>query len=224
MKFISLGRHCDTICHIDKYVGSQATMLFDWSRTDFQCIIDILNTNNIHSIFNIIDVLLDDKMYDFDNEMTIQFKYFVDKNLTLLFHHDLKIDVYNNADDFEKHNLLLKFIDKLIRRYNRLCDLIRSQDKIVFVYKITTEYDFETNIKLFENVILNMNPNADFHLILLEMLDENWLYVKYPRCMRFNLSHYINKNITYYDWQNQHYKLFEIFDIVSKNLNTTSET
>jgi hypothetical protein len=117
MQFISLGRHCDIAHNIKKYINNDTpTQFFDWVRTEFKCVLHILNLRYIDTIFNIENLNLDTSMFKIDGELTITLKNFERENLVLLFHHEIQLcDYYSSEVD----NKLIEFIDKYKRRFNR---------------------------------------------------------------------------------------------------------
>ena len=215
MEFISLGRHCDVAYNIAKYIKKQPTQFFDWLRTDFKCILHILNLNNIDNIFNLENIKVDKELYAHENEIAITLKNFEENNLTLLFHHEIKLKDYNNYNNTEINNKLNEFIDKYKRRFNRLNELIKSNNKLIFIYKITNHFDYKIYISEFEKVILSINPNCIFCLVLLvDSREEDFYYTKYKNYLKINVGKYIDKNIKP-DWYTPQIKWTEVFNIIN---------
>jgi len=208
MEFISLGRHCDVAYNITKFIKKKHTQFFDWLRTDFKCILYLLNLKDINTVFNLQNIKVDKQLYAHENEITITLKNFEENNLTLLFHHEIRLKEYHE-------DKLNEFIDKYKRRFNRLIELIKSNTKLIFIYKITNHFDYKTYISDFEKAILSINPNCIFCLVILvDSREEDYFYIKYEKYLKINVSKYIDKNIKH-DWYSPQIKWQEIFNIIN---------
>lgn len=215
MEFISLGRHCDVAYNIAKYIKKEQTHFFDWLRTDFKCILHILYSNNIVTIFNLENIKVDKKLYAHENEIAITLKNFEENNLTLLFHHEIRLKDYNNYNDTEINNKLNEFIEKYKRRFNRLIQLIKSNNKLIFIYKVTNYFDYKIYTSEFEKAILAINPNCIFSLVILvDVRDKDYFYIKYKNYLKINIAKYIDKNIKP-DWNSPQIKWTEVFNIIN---------
>ena len=215
MEFISLGRHCDIAFNLKKNNKTDITHFFDWIRTDFKCVLYILNLKNIDSIFNIDNLIIDDKEHLHENEYTITLKNFVEKKEVFLFHHEIQIKTDDNIDIKEKIKL---FIDKYNRRYGRLMDLIKSDKKLVFIYRITeNKFDYNTDVNEFNKIIKLLNKNIVYCLVILvNDASEDYYFVRFENYIKINISKYIDTNINN-DWTYSHIKWLNIYDIIENN-------
>ena len=214
MKFISLGRHCDIAHNIKLYNNDHViTNFFDWLRIDFSAVLDILNIGQIEKIFNKQNIIIDKKSYQHESNIGITFKNFETKQLCCLSHHDIKLENYNNE---AMNNQLTEFIEKYKRRYNRLMDVIKSNEKIIFIYR---GMNFNENLHVPElrKTILKINKNAIFYLVVLVDIPENWIERKKENYLKINVNKLTNKNIKI-EWNNPQFNWQEIFNIIKKNI------
>jgi len=215
MEFISLGRHCDVAFNLKKNNKTEITHFFDWIRTDFKCVLYILNLKNIDSIFNIDNLILDDKEHLYENEYTITLKNFVEKKQVFLFHHEIQI---NRDDDIDIKDKIKLFIDKYTRRYERLINLIKLDKKLVFIYRITeNKFNYSTDINDFNKIVKSLNKNIIYCLVILvNDINEDYYFVRFENYIKINISKYIDININN-DWTYSHIKWLNIYDIIEKN-------
>jgi len=215
MHFISLGRKCDTKFNINKYINQDfLTLFFDWLRSDFKCVLYILNLKNIYDILNIDNFTIDKDIFAHLNHLTITFKNFEKENLTLIFHHDIELTDYYN--DEELNNKLFWFIDRYKRRFDRLIELIKSDKKLCFIYKNSDNIiDFETDIDEFEKVLKTINENVNYLLVILVETEEKYQFIKYENYLKINLSKFIQEGkIDYSDYTLSHIEWEKIFTII----------
>jgi hypothetical protein len=207
--FISLGRNCDVAYNIKHFTPGE-TNFFDWTRTDFKCVLYILNLKNIDTLLNAENIIIDKKLDD----ISILFKNFEKDNLTLLFHHDIIVKEYSVQ---EMSKQISGFIDKYKRRYDRLINLIKTDNKIYFIYHITAGFDYN-DCELFDQYIKNINTNINYMLVLLVEEPETTDYIlcKNKNCLKINITHFLNKNIPF-DWTRSCYDWKSIFDIIKNN-------
>jgi hypothetical protein len=213
MKIISLsssiaGPACAVAKSIKKYFynNDYQTNMFDYLEISFLSILQILYLEN--DDINYLN--LNNEIYLNKNDFnSVKFTNF-DK---IISHHDLK-KIYSE-DDYKN------FIDKYKRRYYRLINDIKTEDKIFFI-----RYGIENNniINEFINKILIINPNLKIFFIIIDYNekhcdynDKNYIYVNF-------YNH--NKNIQYdndlfyktiqYDWK-------VVYDIIFNNLNSSEK-
>jgi hypothetical protein len=212
MKIISLsssiaGPACSIACSIKKHFytepNSYPTNIFDYLEISFNSIIQILNTNNIESLLNNNYEIFPNN----DNKNSIKFNNFEH----LISHHDLS----NNYNETEFYNI----IDKYKRRYYRLINEIKTQDKIFFI-----RYGYENieNFIIFKEVINKINPDLKIHYFniiydsvnnIQEIFNEEYTLI--------NFHNYIDITKNYSE--NLFFKLMEIdwniiYKIISINL------
>jgi hypothetical protein len=213
MHFVSLGRHCDVAYNIKNYINQDfPTQFFDWLRTDFKCILYILKLKNIYQIFNIANFSIDYETFA-PRDLSITLKNFEKENLNLIFHHDISFD---NYDNIELNYKLICFIDKYKRRFNRLIEVIKSDKRICFIYRVTEEkIDFETDIDEFEKVLKTINKNINYLLVILVETEENYQFIKYSNYLKINISKFIQEGkIDYSDYTLSHIEWEKIFTII----------
>ena len=217
MRFISLDRHCDIAYNIKKYTNDEYPRnFFDWLRTDFKCVLEILNVKNIDDIFNKNSIILDREMFKQNADLTLFLNYFQSQNLTLLFRHEIKLSEYNEVNSDQ---LLTKFIDKYKRRYNRLIELIKSTEVLYFIHRVADcddNYDVQyDDILQFDKILKSINPNIKYKLVLLNPKIDDDEYVQNDNLIIINLSKLTDHNIEH-DWTNQHYNWNRIFEIITQ--------
>ena len=213
MKIISLsssiaGPACAIATSIKKYFynNNYETNMFDYLEISLLSIVEILNLKE-----NDINYLnLNNEIYLNKNDNnSVKFNNF-DK---IISHHDLK-KIYSEQDYKE-------FIDKYIRRYNRLINSIKNEDKIFFIrYGIENE----NIIDIFFEKILSINPLLKVYFIIVDY-NENNEYINNKNYTYINFYEN-NKNINYnidlfyktieYDWK-------IVYDIILNNMDSNEK-
>jgi hypothetical protein len=210
--YLSLGRHCDIAFNIKKYSNeNKKTQFFDWIRTDFECIIHILNLSNLDSILNKENFIIDQQTYA--HIILIKLKNFENKNLTLYFRHDILINNFIKNADGELDN----FINKYKRRFERLINLIKSNQKLIFIHRVESEELFINNnlADEFEKALKKINKNVNYNLIILFNSNEKYFIIKKNNNIKINLLPLIDKNINL-TWQREDIDWKQLFDIIEK--------
>jgi hypothetical protein len=196
MRFISIGRGCNVKYQINKCVEQKDTLLFDWIGTDMDTVNIILGCQDISIYFNENNIEKDKEYVNKQNSRVIIKQ--LPKCVSI---HDLKSD-YRKGD-------IVRFINKYIGRFEKMINLIRSNEKLYFV-----RYDqIEENQKnIFIETILKINPNCEFALIsIIDEQDSN-IINKSNRFLEFIL---MNKKIEN-DWSASHLDWKYIFDTIKK--------
>ena len=209
MKIISLsaniaGPACAIATSIKKYFynNNYITNIFDYLELSIMSINQflLLNEEDIQYIN-----FEDDWYVNHKNYITIKFKNFHN----IYSHHDLNI----NFTIYDYDELKQKYI----RRYKRLINDIKTEDKIFFL-----RYGIEDSvqIELFYENIQKKNPNLIFYYIML-VYSENTIdfKIKYDNFIVINFYDYIDKKMKYdndpfnrilqYNWK-------EIYNILEK--------
>lgn len=197
MYFISLGTNCCVAYNIKKYINyNTPTQFFDWSRTNFKCVLYILNLRTIDTIFNIKNFIIDKETYKDDNNLSITLNNFVKEDMCLLYHHDIYLSDYS---DLKQNEILTEFINKYKRRHERLIDLIKTSHKLCFIHHIrdVTSFDYD-DCKLFNKILTSINKNIDYVLVLLDD-DVGYKYIHTEFFLKINLKYFTNKDIEL-DW------------------------
>jgi len=105
-------------------------------------------------------------------------------------------------------NDINNFILKYKRRYNRLIELIKSNNK---TYIIRRDNPLDNKITKFINIINIINPNNNITLILLRNdIIDHYIFSKRVICINFN-KFKLNKNN---DWQKNNYAWNLLFDFI----------
>jgi hypothetical protein len=153
MKYISIGRSCCVKYNIDKYIGNSETLFFDWLITSMNSVIEILSCNNINNILYLDNIIRD-----------VNYPY-VDKNSRIVIktlNHCVSIhDLPRNYTD----NDILNFINKYSRRFNRIVQYIKSNEKLCFIRFGHENYD---EIYKFIETIKKINANCDFTIVVID--------------------------------------------------------
>lgn len=212
MKIISLsstiaGPACAVAVSIKKYYNNDyKTNFFDFLEVSLLSIIQVLEIANtdIDNILRGNNKIILNK----DDKNSVFFNNF-DKMIS---HHDL-LKIYT---DLDYNNL----IDKYKRRYHRLINSIKEEDKIYFI-----RYGIEdsNNIKYFIYTINRINPNLDVHFINVNYdsnnLDNNNINNSIKNYYYINFNNYIDSEMKYSD--DMFYKTLEfkweiVFDLINK--------
>ena len=207
--FISLsssygGNACAVRQSINKYANDSGsnqmqTQFFDWLLTSMKSINQVLERTPITFESNYI-------YPNSSNTTTIKFKNF---HLLTSFH-----DIREFND-----NSINEITEKYIRRYERLINTIKVQEKINFIRYCKNQKDLEVEeiIKFYKN-INNINPNLLFKFILVSdcddliiqnnLLTNNFIFI--------NLNKYIDDDIL--KEQNKYFKIIKqykcVFDLI----------
>ena len=167
MKIISLsssiaGPACAIACAVKQYFynNNYQTNMFDYLEISLASIIQILtlNPSDIQYLSENNEIVLNK-----DGNNSVIFKNF-DK---IISHHDLKQD-YDNND-------YISFIEKYKRRYYRLIDHIKNENKIFFIrHGIEDENELLSLI----DIILKINPTLDLYFINIINYEYNYTNLK----------------------------------------------
>ena len=194
------GNACAVRQSIINYTKTSGeTQFFDWLVTSMKSVNEILENTPI--IF--------ESNYIYPNSLnTTSIKF---KNFDLLIsHHDI-----HKFDD----NSINEITEKYIRRYERLINTIKEQNKINFIRYCKNQQNIEEEeILLFYKNITNINANLAFNFILISdcnnlvipnnLLKDNFIYI--------NLNNYIDDDIL--NTTHMYFKIIKtykcVFDLV----------
>ncbi len=205
MKIISLssingGEACSIFTGIKQhfYNNDCITDFFSYLEISLEAINQVLTLNNKYIDFYFNSDL---KVYkNKDNGYSIIFGNF-DK---IISHHDLKdINLYNDV------------IEKYKRRYYRLINDIKTNDKIFFIRYGNDNDDIKLIINFIE-IIKNMNPNLKFHYININYI--NNLNISNYHNFQFNIndkkiySDDIFYKILEYNWKELYDYIYNLLD------------
>jgi hypothetical protein len=224
---ISLGRNCCVAYNIQKYNNNKyPTHFFDLLRTDFKCVLYILNSRTIDMMFNSKNFIVDNKSWKIEGNIGITLKNFIKNDLCLLFHHDVitKQDG-DDGDDDEMTNKLNEFADKYKRRFNRLINLIETQTDTCFIYhnNLDTDFDYDDCIE-FNRIIKSINKNNNYVLVLLmnDTYDNiDYEYIKNEYYIKINLKHFAIKDIAN-DWTHPIYDWMKVINLIQDIINNSA--
>lgn len=173
MKYISIGSGCSVKYNINKYrCNNTETLFFDWLMTSMESVINILRCDNITDILYFENITTDiNNPTHFDNQRIVI------KSLDFCVSiHDIPIN-YTDNDIFE-------FINKYTRRFNRIIEYIKSNEKICF---IRLGYVNNDEAEKFIETIKKINSDCDFTLVVIHndknnnieiLKQKNLLYIK----------------------------------------------
>ena len=203
--FISLSSsHIGNACAVHESINnysstSNKTLFFDWLVTSMKSVNQILENTPI--IFETESI----RPNTF-NTTSINFKNFD----LLISYHD--IHYFND-------NSINEVTNKYIRRYERLINTIKEQQKINFISYCKNQQNLEENeIYTFYKNIKNINPNLLFNFILISddndlvipnnLLKDNFIYI--------NLNNYVDDDIV--NETNDYQKIIKkykcVFDLI----------
>lgn len=227
-KYIALGRQCDTVFNIKKYTQPDGpTQFFDWSRTDFKSVLDVLDMRDVDAVFAVDNLRLDFERFAKDGDLTICLKSFEAKGRTLMYHHDAKIADCLDPAGLEK--TLGAFIGKYKRRFRRLVHAIRDPDaRLCFVYRVSYDKDSDpdkscaidlaADVPEFDRVLRQINPDVVYCLVLLieEEEEYDYMYTKYRNVLRINMSYFLRRDAQV-DWMATRFDMETVHGIIRQN-------
>ena len=199
MKYISIGNNCSVKYNIDKYRGKNQTLFFDWLMTSMNSVIDILGSDNIKDILNFENIFIDVNN-PHNNKQRIVIKS-LDFCVSI---HDVPINYTDND--------ILVFIDTYTRRFNRIIEYIKSNEKICFI-----RHGFVTNdeIDRFIETITKINSDCDFTLVVIyNDKKNNTEIVKQKKLLYIKL----NIDTIESDWTQQFLNWDNIFSDIENNI------
>ena len=83
-------------------------------------------------------------------------------------------------------NDLLEFINKYNRRFNRIIEYIKSNEKIIFIRNDVID---DNSRHAFIDTILKINPKCNFTLVIIDNNKENYAGIfKYKYCLYIKLN------------------------------------
>jgi hypothetical protein len=216
MKIISLsagiaGPACAIATSIKKYFynDSKQTDMFDYLEISLLSIIQILLLNN-DSDNNITNNLIHNNTFvpNINGCQTVTFNNF-DR---IISHHDLK-------EKYDAHDYI-EFIEKYKRRYYRLIDCLKTENKIFFI-----RYGDEcsSQFKEFIRIIQEINPLCEFYIINL-IYDETNKEQNYdiPNLYTINFYYLLDKNVIYDDdlfYRTIQFNWKPVYDLILNHLN-----
>lgn len=205
MKIISLsseiaGPACAVANSIKKYYNNNyKTNFFDFLEVSFFSIIQLLKIENIENELKTNNII--------SNYIGKKSVYFNNFN-KMISHHDLE-ENYSD-EDFND------FIEKYKRRYNRLLDIIKEEDKIFFIRYGLENEDF---INDFINEINKINECLNVYFINVDYNTYN-LNINYniKNYVYINFFNYIDYNIKYDDdlyFKTLQFNWDKVFEIIN---------
>ena len=209
MKIISLssnkaGFACAVATSIKKYYNNNyQTQMFDYLVCSLNSINNILKTNNINNIINNLEIT------PIDDKSCVKFKNYDN----LISYHDL-LNPYTTSD----YN---NFIEKYNRRYIRLLEIVKNEDKLYF---IRFGHEDEKDISNFFHIIkyLNMNTKVYFINVYYDKIKNDYNYnILNNNCFFMPINFYLfeEKNKIYN--KDDYYKTLEYnWDNIFKIINS----
>jgi hypothetical protein len=204
MKYISIGDGCSVNYNIQNFRGKCESLFFDILLISMTAVLSILNCENIKDILYPENIVKEDVEYSPYNPHS---KVFI-KNLNWCVSiHDLPINYTDND--------LLIFIDKYTRRFNRIIEYIKSNEKICF---IRLGHTSDNDINKFIETIKKINADCDFNLVVIHndknnnteiIKQKNLLYIK------LNIDNPKDNNN---DWTMQYLNWNNIFLDIENNI------
>jgi hypothetical protein len=181
--FISFGPHCCPRQRLD-YIKNKygmcitETHFFDYLMVNINTIKNIFNIENIETYINYQNI----NIYGSGNEhLHIELK-----NIELKSIHDVDKNLDNSNTESTINE---QFIEKYIRRYNRLIDFININEKICFIYQSIISYEDYTELN---NIFNEKFMNKEIIIISFYDFGENK-----PILEKFGNLYYLNYNSMY---------------------------
>ena len=208
MKYISIGMCCNVKYQIDNHKHKDETLFFDWLMISMNSVVEILSTPDINNILYFDNITRDVNIPYHNKNSSIVIKS-LDYCVSI---HDLLRD-YTDSDVFE-------YIDKYKRRYDRIMEYIKSDEKICFIRDDSSNSNSvvdNNNIRQkFVETILKINPNCKFTLVIIDNKNENDSEIlKYDHCLHIKLNinppKYPGWTTTFLNWE-------KIFSDIENNI------
>ena len=202
MKIISLGASkagyaCGITDYLNKYNFKKERGFFDYLTSSIQNIIDVINNRDIEFESCEISKFI---IPNPTNNIFVKFKNFDN----MISYHDF-VDLTSESLNY------WAFFYKIIQQ--RLINIIKTEDKIVFVRFCVNQHDFvENDINEFFNTLHFINPNLKYHLIIVS-ID----FLKIPDSLannpRFNYLNFRLYNCIYNKYTfNVYYDMVNYYD------------
>ena len=201
--YISIGNGCSVKYQINKNKHVLHTLFFDWLITSMKSVIEILNCDDINNILYFNNIIRDtnNPFIGTTNSRIII------KSL------DLCVSIHDISYDFTDNDIY-NFINKYKRRFNRIIQYIKSNIKIYFV-RVDNDIDNNT-LQQFIKTILNINPNCNFSLIIIDNnKTNNNSILKYEHCLYMKLN---IDNPILSDWTLEYLNWSKIFLDIENNI------
>lgn len=158
--YISIGRACCVKYQIDQYFGKKETNFFDWLISSMNSVITVLKCKNIDELLNFNNIYINPKIPYSKGNTGKNTRVVIRSLYRCISIHDVKTD-FNNDDIYD-------FIDKYKRRWNRMIEYIKQDEKIYFIrFGEIKPHEKEQFIQ----TILGINENCNFYLI--SIIDSN---------------------------------------------------
>ena len=211
MIYISIGTACNVKYQIDRFFGKKQTLFFDWLMTDMDSVINILNYyNNINEL-----LFYDNIIRDPSQPIAGIYSQIIIKSLSFC------VSIHDIDKNITKDKIN-DFINKYIRRFNRIIDYIKQSNKIYFIrYGEVINNIQKIN---FINIIKKINSNCNFTLVsLIENNSINNIIENDNNYICININRYIISN-GINDWHTNNLNWKKIFDDMKYNTNTNTNT
>lgn len=199
--YISIGDRCNVKFQIDKHRHQIATLFFDRLFISMHSVIEILRCDNIDDILYFDNIGRDKK-----EPFTTTNSRIVIKSLDYCTSvHDLPLE-YTDNDTVE-------FINKYKRRFNRIIEHIKSDEKIYFVRNGSV---CENDRLEFNKTIQNINPKCNFALVVIDNDTKSANEIlKYDHCLYIKLN---IKRLPSSDWTTSDLDWEKIFLNIENNI------
>jgi hypothetical protein len=174
MVYISIGCACNVKYQIDKHKHKLETLFFDWLMTSMKSVIEILGCDDINNI-----LYFDNIIRDQDNPFWDGHSRIIIRSL------DYCVSIHDILCDFTDKDIL-DFIEKYKRRFNRIIEYIKSDEKIYFVrFGSIDNYSQQK----FVETILKINPDCNFAIVVIDNNKENNVCIlKDDHCLYMKLN------------------------------------
>ena len=162
MTFISLGHTCSVAYQLQQLGIRKCAYPFDWVRTPTLDIVSKLLKNNFDQFIDSVKQTKTSDQFPISDDDNFPVKDELG-NRSLIMENKYGITFFH---DFEEDYDLEAIKYKYERRISRLYDIINDNDKITFVRDEKLNNIRTASIEQFMNTILNINPNANFEIII----------------------------------------------------------
>ena len=173
MRFISIGTACNVKHQIDQHFGKLETLFFDWLMVDIMSVITLLKCKSIEDILNIDTIKVD----PITSITETNSRVIITSLSNCVSIHDVPI----NPTDEDIND----FIDKYKRRYMRIVEYIRSNEKLCF---IKYGHIVEVHKRMFIDAIQAINKDCDFLLVNINIAQPKSSFIKTKFWLEINLD------------------------------------
>lgn len=164
MNVVSLGYGCVIKHQVDIYLGSKATLFFDWLITNFDSVLFVLQRIETPESFLTPQHFTCDDVYCNASEWEGAGRKVENRLTKLISVHDV-----HDLEDLNNVKTWHKFIGKMRRRLERIHTIIKTEAFVYFIHMVEDDTSVPSTESLshFVHIILKFRPLDSFRLYVL---------------------------------------------------------